>query len=116
MKGYLYDTGDEIIQRKPHADGVVAHMSETPVELDIGDLTYQNCYPVDSSYEELLNSVSCVQIKDVTGIVVYRPHTFTDDDETYEGYPYSVIIKDGTNTMSLNAVSKDSTLYYIEHG
>ena len=50
MKGYLYDNGDEIIVRKESAGGVVAHLSETPVEIEIDDVTY-DCYPLDNSFK-----------------------------------------------------------------
>ena len=59
MKGYLYDNGDEIIVRKESAGGVVAHLSETPIEIEIDDVTY-DCYPLDKTYKDMTENVAMV--------------------------------------------------------
>lgn len=112
MEGYLYDTGDELIVRKDSGGGLVVHLSEEPVELTIGDKTYQ-AYPADKTYKDVTENVSMLLDEEDGYTEVYHLVLFSDGSSQLTGYPYTAQFVSSVNEISLYAESETGTLYHI---
>lgn len=110
MKGYLYDNGDEIIVRKESAGGVVAHLSETPIEIEIDDVTY-DCYPLDKTYKDMTENVAMVLDEEDGYTEACHLLYFSEGSSAHEGYPYYMEFTHTNENISFYAVSETSTPY-----
>lgn len=116
MKGYLYDTGDEIIKRKDTSDSILAVVS---TEYEVVTINSENwkMYSVGHTFNELTSNICFIQIDD--GLLggnegqtdTFYPFLSLDNYTSIEGYPYELVVQGVGTTVGLNASSANGILY-----